>query len=216
MDKSDCDLPMLYKTYKSFRTINKLLSGWRLIYKREIFPFLNANNGSATLLDIGFGGGDIPILLSDLAEKDGFSLSITAIDPDDRSVEFATNTYQKSSVTFLNQHSSDLVKQNKKFHFVISNHLLHHLDNQQLNDLCNDAQRLVTHKVLFNDILRSSIGYGAFFVLSKLFFHGSFISYDGLMSIKRSFKPIELEQICPEDWTIDSLFPYRLLLTYES
>ena len=215
MDTPDCNLSMLFATYKSFATINKLLSGWNSIYKQEIFPFLKANNGRASLLDIGVGGGDIPILLDKLAKKDGFSLNIIAIDTDNRSIDYAKNTYKNSSINFINVNSRDLVNNGYSFDFVISNHLLHHLNDTNLLDLCKDAQQLATKKVLFNDILRSDIGYLSFWIISKFFFHRSFISYDGLISIKRSFTTSELKQIKPNNWAVSSSFPYRILLKYE-
>lgn len=215
MDDPNCKLSTLFNTYKSFATINKLLSGWNIIYKREIFPFLELNNGTATLLDIGFGGGDIPVLLYKLAKKDGFTLNITAIDTDERSVSYANKTYKNSPVNFIKANSKDLVNKNHSFDFVISNHLLHHLNDSDLLQLCDDAKKLATNKVLFNDILRSDIGYVSFGIISKLFFHRSFISYDGLVSIKRSFTPSELKEVCPNNWIVSSSFPFRILLKYE-
>jgi len=215
MDDPKCDLNKLENTYKAFRVINKLLSAWDAIYKREILPFLKANNGVASILDIGFGGGDIPILLSELATRDNFRLEITAIDIDERSFNFVQKLDVPENITFRKAISTELVKEQKKFDFVISNHVTHHLDDQSLQSVCSDAEQLVRHKVLFNDIERSDIGYFIFFLFSKLLFRHSFIEYDGLISIKRSYTFQELKKKLPDGWKITRLFPFRLLLCYE-
>ncbi len=216
MDNPDCDKKKLFNTYHSFKTINRLLSGWSKIYRKEIRPFLKINHGSCTILDIGFGGGDLPQKLVQLAEKDGFEISILAIDPDERSMEFAQTYHSKiENVIFRKAHSHDLINEELKYDFVISNHLLHHLSEQDLIALCEDAKQLASHKVLFNDIRRSDLGYIMFFFFSKIFFHRSFISYDGLISIKRSFTNLELSNIAPESWKVQKFHPFRLLLSYE-
>jgi len=215
MDDPECDLRKLENTYKSFRVINKLLSGWNTIYKLEIRPYLKQKNGHASLLDVGFGGGDIPILLSRLAKRDGFNLEITAIEIDKRSFNYINKINTPDNITFRKTSSSHLVDEKKKFDFVISNHLIHHLDKASFSSLCTDAEKLSKFKVFFNDIERSDIGYLSFYFISSLLFRDSFISHDGLISIKRSYTFKELQQKAPLGWKVTRVFPYRLILSYE-
>ncbi len=53
-----CDEARLFATYRHFAVANRAVSGWRRIYRRRLRPLLAA--GPVTLLDVGFGGGDIP------------------------------------------------------------------------------------------------------------------------------------------------------------
>ncbi len=215
MDDPDCDQELLFNTYRSFKAINSLLAGWTKIYKREIRPFLEKNNGKCSILDIGVGGGDVPEKLISLAKNDGYTLKILAIDPNERAIGYAERNSTSSEIKFRQAYSSDLIEEKETFDFVLSNHLLHHLSDEQILRLCDEATKLSSHKVLFNDIRRSDAGYVLFFLLSKLFFHRSFISYDGLISIKRSFIHSELEDIVSEQWIISRFHPFRLLLKYE-
>ncbi|MEP1151538.1 MAG: methyltransferase domain-containing protein [Balneola sp.] len=215
MDSPDCNLVKLKNTYKQFRWINQFLSRWNTLYKNEIRPVLELQNGTATLLDIGFGGGDIPIHLYKLAKKDGYHLNITAIETDKRSVKYARSLNAPSNIKFEYKHSKELVKQGEKFDFVISNHLLHHLTRSTLQSICNEAEQLAEKKVIFNDLSRSDVAYSFFYVSSNLIFWNSFISYDGLISIKRSYTFQELTDIAPTGWKVQKYFPYRLILIYE-
>ncbi len=215
MDDPNCDSEKLKNTYRQFRTINKLLSKWELIYKKEIKPILKQQSGKARLLDIGFGGGDISLQLSELAAKDGFHLDITSIDSDSRSLEYIQTLEIPSNIQFRHALSTDLVNEQVSYDFVISNHLLHHLDQPSFETICSEAKLLATKKVIFNDIERSDLGFIFFASLSKLFFRNSFISYDGRISIKRSYTFDELFQIAPDNWKVRRIIPYRLILIYE-
>ncbi|HCI71216.1 MAG TPA: hypothetical protein DF712_08805 [Balneola sp.] len=215
MDDPNCDIEKLTNTFRQFKRINKLLSKWNTIYKKEIRPVLKNQNGTGSLLDIGFGGGDISIQLSELAAKDGFHLDITSIEADRRAFEHIQTQNTPSNIHFRHQLSSDLVKEKASFDFVISNHLLHHLHKKDFIDICNEAEQLASKKVIFNDIERNDIAYVLFTIFSNIMFKNSFISYDGRISIKRSYTLEELSSVAPEYWTVSRLFPFRLILIYD-
>lgn len=213
MDDPNCDIEELKNTYRQFSTINSLISQWYRIYKREIRPFLHTNTPS-TLLDIGFGGGDIPLKLSSWASKDGLDLRITAIDPDSRAFNFVQELERIQSVEFLQCQLSEFNPSNQQFDFVISNHLLHHLGRQEFYEILSQAKQLSNQSVIFNDIHRSDWAYLLFNIFSRPVFRSSFITADGLTSIRRSYTHEELADIAPDDWKVESVFPFRLLLKY--
>lgn len=213
MDDPDCDLDELRNTYRQFSTINSLISQWRKIYKREICPLFNPD-GQNSLLDIGFGGGDIPLKIARWASEDGFKLQITAIDPDPRAFNFVQKVECPPNVEFLQCKVSELNPKKKQYDFVISNHLLHHLNQQQLSRMLNLSKKFSKRLVLFNDIHRSDWAYLLFNILSRPVFRSSFITEDGLTSIRRSYTKTELIKAVPGDWQVQSLFPFRLLLKY--
>lgn len=215
MDDPECNPEKLINTYKQFWWINRFLSKWNRIYKNEIRPILKKQKGATSLLDIGFGGGDIPIQLDRLAKKDGYKLHITAIEADKRSLDFVDKLNTPSNIHFENILSTDLLLQQRKFDVVISNHVIHHLDNETLQKICREAEQLAAQKVIFNDLKRSDWAYLLFSIFSKLLFWNSFVSEDGLISLKRSYTFKELSAIAPKGWTVKKLFPFRLVLCYE-
>lgn len=213
MDDLQCDINELENTYRQFSTLNSLISGWRTIYKREIRPRLSRNH-SYSLLDIGFGGGDIPIKIAQWASSDGYDLQVIAIDPDPRALDFVQELDRHPKVEFLQCRVSELNPSQKKYDFVISNHLLHHLGHQQLASTLQAAKKLSKISVIFNDICRSDWGYLFFSFFSRPVFRSSFITQDGLTSIKRSYTYEELVSITPKKWKVEKLFPLRLLLKF--
>ena len=212
MDDPACNLTKLHNTYTHFHTVNRFVAGWRRVYTHFLRPHLTGQ--PATLLDVGCGGGDVARRLAGWAQRDGVELHITAIDPDERALAYARSR-PHPNITFHQAHSADLVKAGERYDVVVSNHLLHHLGNAEVNALCRDSQQLAKRLVIHNDIRRSDLAYAGF-TLTKLFFHNSFITEDGLLSIRRSFVPEELEAVTPEGWQVERLFPYRNLLIYRA
>lgn len=211
MDGPDCDARLLQNTYRQFAVVNRALAGWRRLYVRELRPALAANNAPATLLDIGAGGGDLAHMLAGWARHDGLPLQITGIDPDPRAAAYALGRPPMPRVDFRQAHSADLVREGRRFDFVISNHVLHHLSAQELQQLLADSAALSNKKALHNDLSRSPAAY-ALFSAAALPFRRSFIRADGLTSIRRSYTPAELTALAPPGWTVETSPTFHQIL----
>lgn len=213
MDEA-CEPELLENTYRNFAYINRVVSRWHYVYKHYLRP-LAVNTRPLELLDIGFGGGDVVQQLHLWANRDGLSMHIHAIDNDERALAYVQKHLNLPRVTFEQATSRELVERNQMFDAVISNHVLHHLDESSLHALCQDSRYLSRQLVLHNDLERSALAYAGFGVVTAPLFRQSFIREDGLISIRRSFSKTELEHFSPDGWQVKKLFPYRLLLTYQ-
>jgi 2-polyprenyl-3-methyl-5-hydroxy-6-metoxy-1,4-benzoquinol methylase len=214
MDDPDCDLDALRRTYAHFSTVNRLVAGWRPLYRRRIRPLLASHGAPLTILDIGSGGGDVAVALASWAAKDGLRVEVTGIDPDDRAHDYASSRPPVPGVTFERAASRDLVAEGRRFDLVLSNHVVHHLDPEALGQVLRDSERLAGRLVLHSDIARGRLAYGAYALATTGTFRGSFIHADGLMSIRRSYRVDELRKVVPAGWRVESPWPFRLLLTF--
>jgi 2-polyprenyl-3-methyl-5-hydroxy-6-metoxy-1,4-benzoquinol methylase len=212
MDAPDCDPDRLERTYRQFRTVNRLVSGWRRVYRQWIRPHLDPDR-STTLLDIGFGGGDIARALTRWAARDRLRLRTVAIDPDERALRHVRRL-PAAGVRFEQASSAELVARGDRYDLVVSNHLLHHLEPDELAALLADSQVLARRLVVHNDLSRGRVGYGLYAMATVPFARGSFIHQDGLLSIRRSYRRPELQAVVPPGWQVTSMFPQRLLLTH--
>lgn len=242
MDSADADSATLVNTYEQFHLINSVVSGWSTTYRRFIRPQLSHTHDTS-LLDIGSGGGDLPLTLARWAANDGLRLQITAIDPDARAHDFAQRQLALrhparqqpgvGGVTFRRAYSSQLVAEGEQFDLVTSNHMLHHLSAPELGGLLFDSEKLVRAAserrvhlderaaqlphVLHGDITRSALAYAGFaagtWPFSRSLLRNSYIRADGLTSIRRSYRPAELEGMLPAGWAVlpQSMFRYLLV-----
>ncbi len=216
MDREDCDLHRLKNTYNLFSHINRILSGWKKVYRKEIRPVIESMDGRTSILDIGFGGGDIPLKIAKWAEQDGLDVEITAIETDKRAVDHVQHLQKPENVEFLHCSTSDLLKKGKRYDLILSNHLLHHLNQEEMDILMEECRQLATHTCIFNDIERSDLGYLLFSIFALPAAFHSFIWADGLISIRRSYTLNEIRKQLPEGWFADRLFPFRLLIKQEA
>jgi 2-polyprenyl-3-methyl-5-hydroxy-6-metoxy-1,4-benzoquinol methylase len=214
MDAIDCDPEKLACTYAQFAQVNALLSGWSRLYRAHLRPALQ--NGARSVLDIGCGGGDVICHLARLARLDGFSATFLGIDPDPRAIAFARQQPLAKNIQF---EQSDLYafsekgEKDAKSDILLSNHVLHHLQDEEITELCKACERLAGVAVIHNDICRDDLAF-ALFPLVGGWFRGSYIKEDGLRSIRRAFIPSEIQALAPTGWRVQTSVPFRLQLLW--
>lgn len=213
MDQPDVSLATLFRTYDGFARLNPVLARWRWVYDTHLVPLMRREpQKHYTLLDIGCGGGDLIRRFKAWSEQDGFKLSVLGIDPDPRAEAYLVLVDRHSHIHYRCCTLETLVQEQARFDFVISNHLLHHLSDAELQHLLEQATSVCQGLVVMNDIERSVWALMAF-SFSWLFFWRTFIPVDGARSIRRSFTKAELLQRVSPPWKVHQRFPFRLLLT---
>jgi 2-polyprenyl-3-methyl-5-hydroxy-6-metoxy-1,4-benzoquinol methylase len=214
MDRPDCELDRLNRSYARFPLVNAVVSGWRDTYRSRIKPLLTTGTRT-TVLDVGCGGGDIARSLARRAAADGYQLEVTGIDPDARAFHFANSAPAVEGVSYRKALSSELVSEGLTFDIVISNHVLHHLTAQELSSFLGDSERLSRRLALHNDLRRSRLAYALFWAGSWPLGIGSYIHGDGLTSIRRSYTAAELRAAAPPAWVVEPSGLWHNLLVYE-
>lgn len=214
MDDPGCDLGLLNATYRAFPVVNGLVAGWRRAYLRRLRPLLSADV-TTRLLDLGSGGGDLARALAGWARRDGLALEVVAVDPDERAHAFAASCPVPPGVEFRRASSADLVAAGETFDVVVSNHVLHHLDDEARAAVLDDSARLASRLVLHADIERARGAYLAYRAATWPWRTRSFVHVDGLLSIRRSFTADELVDVAPPGWRVVRQWPFRLLLVHE-
>jgi len=211
MDDPACDARRLDTTYRLFGPVNRLVSGWRGLYRDRIRPLLAAHPASRPfrLLDVGSGGGDIARSLAGWARRDALALEVTAIDPDERAVAFAARV-PHPGVELRRAWAAELAGAGERFDLVVSNHVLHHLDD--LPGFLAESARLAP-RVLHSDIRRSSLALALYSAVTWPTARRSFLFADGRLSIRRSYTADELHALAPAGWRAEAASPFRVLVS---
>ncbi len=214
MDKPDADRELLFNTYRHFARINPIVSGWRGIYRDSMRPLMR-KAGTVRILDIGFGGGDVIRSLERWTRRDGFSVSFTGIETDERALEFVRRLDWPAHVVFEHSPLNQVAGRGDVFDFVISNAVLHHLADDEVANFGRSARQCCRSKAIFSDIERHPAAVPLFAPLAKVFCPNSYACEDGLTSIRRSFTHIELRQLLGDSWNVFRKIPFRLVAMAE-
>lgn len=220
MDDPHADARMLARTYGRFGFVNALVSRPGTLYRRDIRPRAE-RPGRLRILDIGAGGGDLCRLLAGRLRHDGFDAEITALDADERAIRWASAHDRGAGIRYRRALTTELVDEGETYDVVLSNHVLHHLDEGELHTVLGDSTRLVAPGglVSHHDIARSRTAHVLFaavtWPISRTLLADSFIREDGLISIRRSYTAAELAAIAPTGWTVRGGVPSRLELRWE-
>ncbi|WP_223627803.1 methyltransferase domain-containing protein [Microbacterium sp. EST19A] len=220
MDDPQADERMLARTYGRFGFINAVVSRPGRIYRRDIRPRA-AGARPLRILDIGAGGGDLCRFLAGRLRHDGIEAEITALDSDERAIRWAAAHDRGAGVRYRCALSTELADAGETFDVVLSNHVLHHLDDRELRTVLDDSRRLLAPGGLaaHHDIARGRAAYASFAavtgLLSRNLLADSFIRVDGLLSIRRSYTATELAAIVTPDWEVRRGVPARVELRLE-
>ncbi|MFK3678757.1 methyltransferase domain-containing protein [Microbacterium sp. NPDC090218] len=220
MDDPHADARMLARTYGRFGLVNALVSRPGTIYRRDIRPRA-ARVERLRILDVGAGGGDLCRLLAGRLRRDGLQAEITALDADERAIRWASAHDGGAGIRYRCALTTDLVAEGDTYDVVLSNHVLHHLDDAELQVVLSDSVRLAGPGGLasHHDIARSRTAHALFaaatWPISGTLLADSFIREDGLISIRRSYTVPELADIAPPGWTARGGAPFRVELRWD-
>jgi 2-polyprenyl-3-methyl-5-hydroxy-6-metoxy-1,4-benzoquinol methylase len=212
MDDPHCDPGRLEATLRRFDTVNRLWSGWGVVYRSTLRPRLARLGRRARVLDLGSGGGDLVARLAVLAERDGFDVRWLGADPDARALEVARER-QSSRIEFQATDAASLRAAGERFDIVLSNHVLHHLTREALVEFTADSAALCDGLVVHSDIRRSRTAYTLYAIGVTPLAPGTFLRTDGLLSIRRSYRVGELAAALGSGWRVDAASPFRVLAT---
>lgn len=216
LDRDDCDPETARTTYRQFERINAASSRIRAVYRRWLRPHMASDPARRyALLDIGSGGGDIAVALARWARADGLVLEVTGIDRNPRALAYAAKRETPPGVVFRGETVEALLERGERFDFVVSNHLLHHLEGDELPAMLEAAGRLCRRCAVMADARRSDAAYLLFAGLAPLCLRGSYHRHDGLASLRRAYTPAELARAAAPGWRLERLFPFRLVLVSE-
>lgn len=216
MDDPNCDRTKLIRTYGQFKYVNWLFSRWGSAYKRFILPFLSDKGREYTLLDVGCGMLDVGIYLQKLALRDGFRLKVLGIDPNPIVDELMQTMPLPENVSYRSVFLFDLILENRTFDFVISNHLLHHLNEHETGIFLSEVEKTTEITAVMNDLSRSSISTYLFGLVTFPLRYHSFLHIDGIRSIRRSYTVDEIRLLSGEGWECHAMFPFRYCLQFKS
>ena len=179
--------------------------------------FLNRAIGDArhfSLLDVGFGDGDILRAVARWARRRGISAQLVGVDLNEKSLAAARHATPPD--LRIDYRTGDYLDQPEPFDFIISSQVTHHMTDAQLMTFLQHMEAKAGRGWLICDLHRHGFAYRGFPILARLLRVHRIVREDGQLSIARAFRPAEwralLEQagIEPGAVRIVRRFAFRL------
>jgi hypothetical protein len=196
MDRPDSPQDQLDRTLTQFQLVNRIVTRYRSILARTVLQDMAKDSSrSYQLADLGAGGCDIARWLIRRCRARGFRLAISAIERDPRIARYARTA--NAGYSEIRVVEADVLQGEhwKGADYIIANHLLHHLSNEECIELLRQIDRSGSRLYLLNDLIRSAWAYYGFQLAASLFFRHSFLLHDGLASIRRGFTLPEVRSL---------------------
>ena len=212
MDAPDLDPAVYEKVLHDLARVNRwTFTAWPAI------AFLNRAIGDArhfSLLDVGFGDGDILRAIARWARRRGISAQLVGVDLNEKSL--AAARHATPSDLRIDYRAGDYLDQPEPFDFIISSQVTHHMTDAQLMTFLRHMEAKARRGWLICDLHRHGFAHWGFPILARLLRVHRIVREDGQLSIARAFRREEwralLAQagIAPSEVRIVRRFAFRL------
>ena len=168
------------------------------------------------ILDVAFGQGDLLRAIWHWARARGLEVQLYGIDLNPRSAETAREaTPAEMNITFQTGDVFSHLPEVKP-DFIVSSQFTHHLDDEQVVRFVRWLEDTARIGWFLTDLERSPIAYRAFPLLCAVSGWHDIVRHDGQVSIARSFRREEWEQLVSGAGVqarVRRSFPFRLSIT---
>ncbi|MEZ5654909.1 MAG: methyltransferase domain-containing protein [Sphingobium sp.] len=212
MDAADLDAAIYEQVLRDLARVNRCT-----FTAHPTLAYLNrvaAISKSISLLDVGFGHGDMLRAIASWAQKRGIEARLVGVDLNPRSVDIARSaTPAKMSIDYR---TGDYADQPEAFDYIVSSQVTHHMTEPQLLTFLRHMEREARLGWLVSDLHRHWFSYHGFPMLARAMGVHRIVREDGQLSIARSFRPAEWNfllrqaRIDPARTQIIRRFPFRL------
>lgn len=184
--------------------------------RRPTLAFLEravGNRRQFSLLDVGFGDGDMLRAIARWAEGRGIRTRLVGIDLNSRSETVArAATPAHTAVDYRTGDYADLAGEN--FDCIVSSLVAHHMTRNELVAFLQFMDAEAGAGWFVNDLHRHTFAYLGYPLLARIAGWHDIVRHDGQLSIARSYRPEEWPAILAEagvaDAEVNRVFPFRL------
>ena len=201
------------------RLVNRILGGRRALL-RGLGPFLKVQPPDVPLevLDVGTGGGDLPIEMVLLGKRRGRVVNVTAVDRDPSAGLLAARSVQAwPEIRVLQADANELPFPRDSFDLVTASMFLHHFDHRGVVRLLSSFRQLARGAVLVNDLRRHLLPWAFIGLIARATLRYPMFVHDAPLSVRRGFTSEELLRAAREAGVekprVERRWPFRLVMT---
>lgn len=217
MDAPDIDPKVFAHVLEDLARVNR----WTFTAHPTIRYFDRAAAGlkAFSLLDVGFGHGDMLRAVARWARKRGIAAHLVGVDLNPMSAGIARDATPPD--LDIEYRTGDYRDQPEAFDFIVSAQVAHHMTDAQLDAFLRHMESRARRGWLINDLNRHGFSHWGFPLLARLMMVHPIVRQDGTLSIARSIRPSEWPAILaragisPRTVSIHRRFPFRVTVEKE-
>lgn len=198
--------------------VNQLLGGYRVFF--DALEKMQLKDGM-TISDWGCGGGDSLRRIAVWARERKLDIKLIGVDATDSALGYArakSTGFPEISYILADVMNEELYPE--QFDIVISSLFTHHFKDQEWIRLIQKMDSCATYAVIVNDLHRHWLAYHSIGILTSLFSRSEMVKHDSKVSVLRSFRRNELEQMLQkaqlEKYTIKWMWAFRWQIVIHS
>lgn len=170
MDLPDSEPQLYAQTLAQFAFVNRWLTRAHHLLNRHVLRAMLADpSREYHLVELGAGGCETAAWFLERSRSRGINLRISAIDRDQRAIDFARARYGDVDGLDIIKGDIDTMRDVGDFDFFYANHLLHHLEDEQIRHLFSILSDYPKVGIVINDIHRTRAAYIGYHIFSTLF-----------------------------------------------
>jgi 2-polyprenyl-3-methyl-5-hydroxy-6-metoxy-1,4-benzoquinol methylase len=171
-----------------------------------------------TLLDVGYGAGDMLRAIHRQAQRRGMDIRLIGIDLNSRSLPAARASTPPDMA--IDYRTGDLfaLPEDEPIDLVISSLVTHHMSDAEILRFIGWMERRARRGWFINDLHRHPVAYHGFRALSAAMRWHPFVRHDGPLSVARSFRRPDWARLLSEAGVAQSArvkwhIPFRYCVT---
>jgi SAM-dependent methyltransferase len=212
MDAEDLDAETYGKVLRDLARVNR----WTFT-AHPALAFLSRAIGDArsfSLLDVGFGHGDMLRAAARWAARRGIAARLVGVDLNPASEGLARAATPADMA--IEYRTGDYADQPERFDFIVSSQVAHHMADAQLDRFLQHMERTAQSGWLVCDLHRHAFAYYGYPLLARVMGVHRIVREDGQLSIARSMRPGEWPAVLaragvdPATIRVARRFPFRI------
>lgn len=198
---------------REIRFINRFLGDSRALRKTLFREIESHGLKEFSILDVGAGSGELLTEIAAFAARTQRKAVLTGLDLNEISAE----SISAAGIAAVRGNALTLPFADGSFDYAICSLFTHHLPDESIVRALQEMRRVARSGIVVIDLHRHPAAYRLYQVFCLVFGISPLVREDGMLSILRSFKPVELAKLAEQAGLrhidVRRVFPFRLVLT---